>query len=51
MSKIHKYIALSTLHSEYVSLYHSVRALIPLKGIIIEVFDNLGIDSEKLKFV
>ena len=32
-------------------MYHSVRALIPLKNIIKEVIDNLGIDSEKLKFV
>ena len=30
---------------------HSVRALLPLKSLIKEVIDNLGIDSEKLKFV
>ena len=45
------YIALSTLHSEYVAFSHSVRALLPLKSRIKEVIDNLGIDSEKLKFV
>ena len=33
------------------ALYHSVRALLPLKTIIKELIDNLGIDSEKLKFV
>ena len=33
------------------ALYHSVRTLVPLKIIIKEVIDNLGIDSEKLKFV
>ena len=33
------------------TLSHSVRALLPLKSVIKEVIDNLGIDSEKLKFV
>ena len=33
------------------ALSHSVRELLPLKSIIKEVIDNLGIDSEKLKFV
>ena len=33
------------------ALSYSVRALIPLKSIIKEVIDNLGIDSDKLKFV
>ena len=51
MSKIQTDIALSTLHSEYLALSHSVRVLLPLKSIIKEVIDNLGIDSEKLKFV
>ena len=32
-------------------LSHSIRALLPLKSLIKEVIDNLGIDSEKLKFV
>ena len=41
----------STLHSEYVALSHSVRALLTLKSLIKEVIDNLGIDSENLKFV
>ena len=29
----------------------SVRALLPLKSLIKEVIDNLGIESDKLKFV
>ena len=33
------------------ALYHSVRSLLTLKIPIKEVIDNLGIDSEKLKFV
>ena len=32
------------------TLSHSVRALLPLKSLIKEVIDNLGSDSEKLKF-
>ena len=32
-------------------LSHSVRALLPLKSLIKELIDNLGIYSEKLKFV
>ena len=32
-------------------LSHSVRALLPLKSLIKEVINNLGIDSENLKFV
>ena len=51
MSKLQTYIAISTLHSEYVALFHSVRALLPLKSLIKEVIDNLGIDCENLKFV
>ena len=50
-SKIHTEIYLSTLHSVYVSLYCSVRALLPLKSITKEVIENLGIDSENLRFV
>ena len=33
------------------ALSHSVRSLLPLKSLIKEVIDNLGIDSRKLKFV
>ena len=44
-------ISLSTLQSEYVALSHSVRALFPLKSLIKEVIDNLGINSDKLKFL
>ena len=51
LSKIQTEIALSTLHSEYVELSHSVRALLPLKIRIKEVIENLGIDSKKLNFV
>ena len=51
MSKIQTEIALSTLHSEYAALSHSVRALLPLKIIINELIENLGIDIKKLKFV
>ena len=51
MSKLQTDIALSILHSEYVALYHYVRALLPLKSLIKELIDNLVIDSDKLKFV
>ena len=51
MSKLQTAIAISTLHSEYVALSHSVRALLPLKIIIKEVIDNLEIHSENSKFV
>ena len=51
VSKIQTDIDLSTLHSEYVALSHSVRALLPLKNIIKEGIDNLGIDNDNLKFV
>ena len=51
VSKIQTDISLSTLLSEYVALSHSVRALLTLKSLIKEVIDNLGIDSENLKFV
>ena len=50
VSKLQIEIAISTLNSEYVELSHSVRALLPLKSLIREVIDNLGIDSENLKF-
>ena len=51
VSKLQTDIALSTLHSEYVALSHSVRSLLPFKSLNKEVIDNLVIDSEKLKFV
>ena len=51
VSKLQTEIALSTLHSEYVTLYNSVRALLPLKSLIKEVIDNLGIDCENLNFL
>ena len=46
VSKIQTDIALSTLHSGYVSLSHSVRSLLPLKSLIKKVIYNLGIDGE-----
>ena len=51
VSNLQTDIYLSALHSKYVALSHSVRALLPLKSLIKEVIENLGIDSEKLKFV
>ena len=33
------------------ALSHSLRVLLPLKSLIKEVIDNLGIDSENLKFL
>ena len=51
VSKLQTEIALYTIHSEYVVLYHSVGELLPLKSLVKELIDNLGIDSEKLKFV
>ena len=51
VSRLQIEIAISTIHSEYVTLSHSVRELLPLKIIIKEVIDNLGIDSENMKFV
>ena len=51
VSKLQTYIAISILYYEYVALSHSIIALLPLKSLIKEVIDNLGIYSEKLKFV
>ena len=51
VSKLQIAIALSTLDSDYLALSHSVSVLLPLESLIKEVIDNLGIDSEKLKFV
>ena len=51
MSKLYTEIDLDTLHSEYVALSHSIRALLTLKIIIKKVIDNLVIDSDKMKFV
>ena len=51
LSRLHTDIALSTIYSDYVAFSHSVRALIPLKILIKEFIDNLGIYSEKLEFV
>ena len=51
ISELPTYIALSTLHSEYVALSHSVRALLPLNSLIKKIIENLRIDSENLNFV
>ena len=51
MSKIQTYIPLSILHYYYVALYHSVISLLSLKSFIKEVIYNLGVYSEKLKFL
>ena len=51
VSKLHTYIYLSILSSEYVALSHSIRSLLPLKSLIKELIENLGVDSEKLKFL
>ena len=44
VSKIKRDIYLSILNSDYVVFYHSVRELLPLKILIKEVVDNLGIN-------
>ena len=51
VSKILTEIDLYTLHSKYVILSHSVRALITLKSLIKEVIENLGIYINKLKLL
>ena len=51
VTKLQTYISIYILHYEYVALSHSVRSLLPMKSLIKEVIDNLGIESEKLKFV
>ena len=42
---------LSTFNYEYVLLSQYIRDLLPLKCLIKEVIDTLGMDDEKLKFV
>ena len=51
VSKLQTWISLSTLHFEYVALSRYFRGLLPLKSLIKEEIDNLGIDIKKLKFV
>ena len=51
VSKLQTEIAISALYSDYLELYHSIRTLLPLKSIIKEVIEKLGIYSYKLKFV
>ena len=51
LSKLQTEIDLSTLHSGYAELSHSIIELLSLNSIIKEVIENLVIDSEKLKFV
>ena len=51
VSKLQTDIALYTLHSDCVAFSHYVILLLHFKSLIMEVFDNLGIDGKKLKFV
>ena len=44
-------ISLSAVHYGCVALSHSVRNSLPLKIIIKELFDNLGINSQNMKFL
>ena len=48
VSKIKTDISLYTIHSKCVALSHSIRLILPLKSLIKEVIDNLGIDIDKL---
>ena len=50
VSKLYTDIALYALHSEYVALSHPITELHSLISLIKEVIENLGINSEKLKF-
>ena len=45
LSKLHTNVDLSTLNYDYVPLSRSIVDLLPLKNIINEVVENLGIDS------
>ena len=51
VSKIQTEIDLYTLYYEFVELSCSIRDLLLLKSIIKEVIENLGISSDKLRFV
>ena len=51
VSKIQIEIDISTIHSGYVTLSHSVRVLLHLNSLIKEVIENLVIKNKKLKFV
>ena len=51
VSNIKTEIALSNINSEGVEFSNSVREFLPLKSLIKEVIDNLGMDSDKIKFV
>ena len=49
VSKLQTEIALSTLHAEYVALSQSLRDLLPVKELIIELLTGMGQDSGKLR--
>ena len=51
VSKLQTEIALSTLHAEYVALSQSLRDLLPVKELVTELLQGMGIDSGKLKFI
>jgi hypothetical protein len=44
-SRIQSSIALSTFHSEYTGLSHSMRILIPLRGLLLETVKKLGLPA------
>ena len=46
VSKLQSEYALSTLHAEYVALSQSLRDLLPLKDLIKEVVDALGLPDD-----
>ena len=50
-SKLQTEIALSTLHAEYVALSQSLRDLLPIKELVIELLGGMGVDSRRLKFI
>jgi hypothetical protein len=51
VSKLQTEIALSTLHAEYVALSQSLRDLLPVKDLVIELLEGMGLDSGKLEFI
>ena len=50
VSKLQTEIALSTLHAEYVALSQCLRDLLPVKEFVIELLEDMGLNSGKLKF-
>jgi hypothetical protein len=48
ISKLQTEICLSTLESEYVALSHAMRELLPMRLLVEELSDSLGVDREEL---